>query len=315
LGTSPCVADMSPLPWPQIRRIAARVALTAGENKLQVHHRTTRVLLRPNNWSLTLAVPFWVGELLGADIRQEQWFETAIEAQALISVYVKAADDLLDGDSQKATNLAQGIPKLLSLLGEAHLRLLSVQSVSRAVALQYHRLLKQQCEATAWESTYRRRAGNGLSARVLCRLADKAAILRWSALFVPLWIGRSSTDGARTGAILREMFLVMQLIDDLLDFTRDALSGQPNAVLIASGCPPPNDSFHLARGCRSSVARVSSLARGRAERLRGSAPRGTYFEQLCAWLVTAVDEAQRRAILTSSAQALGAALEALFSSD
>jgi hypothetical protein len=260
-----------------------------------------------------LAVPFWVGELLGADVRAEPWFETAVEAQALISAYVKAADDLLDRDRESERQSGEVIPKLLPLLCEANLRILSVKFPSKVVALQYRRLLNAQHKASAWELRHRKHPERELSEKVLWRLADKAAILRWPAFFVSSWLGRSSTDGARADAILREMFLVMQLIDDLLDFPGDAQNGQPNAVLIASGTPSTRDALCFGMSCRTSVARVSAIARRQAEQLLKRVPDGTYFEKLCATLVAAVEEVQLSATLTSSALTVNAVLDAVSS--
>jgi hypothetical protein len=315
LDTPTRFSDVSPLTWPQIHRVLARVAIVAGEQELHLRYRTTSVHLRPNSWSLTLAVPFWVGEILGTDIRSEPWFVAAIEAQALISAYVKAADDLLDGDHEPERNSTEVIPKLLPLLCEANLRILSVRCPSRDVAAQYRQVVAEQHDASAWELRHRKRPHGKLSGTVLRRLAAKAAILRWPAVFVPFWLGQSSACGTQMDAILREVFLVMQLLDDLLDFPHDALNGQPNAVLIASGNPSLNKPLRFGMACRRSIGRVSSIARRRAGRLRSEAPEGTYFERFCSLLVAAVDEVHRKAALNSSAQTLSAVLDALVSSD
>lgn len=306
--------DVNPLTWAEIRRILGTVARTIGEEKIHVRHRTTSVHLRPNSWSLTLAVPIWTGELLGADVRSQPWFTTAIEAQAFVSAYVKAADDLLDQDRSPAEPSIDVVPKLLPLLGEANLRILGVRRVPPAVVRQYHRLLAEQHDASAWELRARLRPERQLSAGVLRRLAAKAAILKWPAFFVPLWLGRPSSAGTRIAATLEQTFLVMQLLDDVVDFSRDAFNRQPNAVLIAAGHPSPHDRLRFWTLARRSIPRILELARRRAEQLERRAPPRTHFQKLCKLLVQAVDELERAAGETSSLQILNAVLETMAAS-
>src|SRR4029453_6519037 len=83
--------EVSPLSWARIRTVLRPVARAIGEQNVHLNHRLTSVHLQPNSWSLTLAVPIWMGELLGEDIRTRPWYSTAIEAQAFVSAYFKGA--------------------------------------------------------------------------------------------------------------------------------------------------------------------------------------------------------------------------------
>jgi hypothetical protein len=303
--------EVSPLSWARIRTVLRPVARAIGEQNVHLNHRLTSVHLQPNSWSLTLAVPIWMGELLGEDIRTRPWYSTAIEAQAFVSAYFKGADDLLDQDRGPATPGVEVVPKLLPILAEAHLRILRVKPLTSAVARDYRRLLAEQHDASRWELRYRRRPERALTPRVLQRLSAKAAVLKWPALFVPFWLGRPLAEGRRLSALLGEAFLVMQLLDDLIDAAKDLLNGQPNALWIAAGVRSGDDPLQRWTDSRPAMSQVLALARQRASRLQQSAPRGTYFRRFCDLLVGAVDVVEAEATRTISQQTLRAILDML----
>lgn len=303
--------EVSPLSWAEIRSLLHPVARAIGEENLHLRHRLTSVHLRPNSWSLTLAVPIWVGELLGEDIRTRPWYRASLEAQAFVSAYFKGVDDLLDHDRGPAPPGVDPVPKLLPILAEAHLRILGVEPLTPAMTRAYRRLIAEQHDASRWELQYRLRPERALTPRVLQRLSAKAVILEWPALFVPYWLKRPLSDGRRLSALLGEAFLVMQLLDDLIDAPGDLVNGQPNALWIATGLHRADAPLRLWTAAQRAFPDVLDLARTRARELVSRAPSGTYFLRFCELLVHSVDVVGERAPQTISQQMLLAFLDAM----
>jgi hypothetical protein len=303
--------EVSPLSWAQIRSLLHPIARAIGEENLHLRHRLTSVHLRPNSWSLTLAVPIWVGELLGEDIRTRPWYRIALEAQAFVSAYFKGVDDLLDHDRGPAPPAVEPVPKLLPILAEAHLRILGVKPLTPAMTREYRRLIAEQHDASRWELQYRLRPDRALTPRVLQRLSAKAVILKWPALFVPYWLERPLSQARRLSALLGEAFLVMQLLDDVIDAPGDLVNGQPNALWIATGLDRTDDALKLWPAAHRVFPEVLDLARRRAAELVRRAPSGTYFLRFCELLVRSVDVVAERAPQTISQQTLVAFLDAM----
>jgi hypothetical protein len=303
--------EVSPLSWAQIRSLLHPIARAIGEENLHLRHRLTSVHLKPNSWSLTLAVPIWVGELLGENIRSRPWYRTALEAQAFVSAYFKGVDDLLDHDRESGPPAVEPVPKLLPILAEAHLRILGVKPLTPAMTREYRRLVAEQHDASRWELQYRLRPERALTPRVLQRLSAKAVILKWPALFVPYWLQRPLAEARRLSALLGEAFLVMQLLDDLIDAPGDLLNGQPNSLWIATGLRRTDDPLKLWAAAHRVYPDVLDLARIRAASLVRRAPGGTYFRRFCDLLVRSVDVVAERAPETISQQTLLAFLDAM----
>jgi hypothetical protein len=243
-------------------------------------------------------------------VREEPWFASALEAQGLLSAYGRVLDGVLDLNPP-AGRRALEISKLFPLLAEAELRILGVKRVSPGVSAQYRRLVREQHRSLLWDLRSRSHPPRSLTASVLRWLSGKAVMVTWPAVFVPFWLGHSPGTTSRLSGLLRDVLLVLQLFDDLVDFPVDALIRQPNAVLIAAGNPAPEDPLRFWLATRQAVGPVSTLARRLLRRLARLAPRRSSFDKVCRLLAVSIDEAERLARSSAGSQTLGAVLDTL----
>ena len=240
--------------------VLRRAGTTGGDDR--------PLLLPKTSWVLALAIPRWSAEWLDVEF-QPTVLERLNAIQGHCIALVKLQDNVVDShlyvsEAERKRSAALFLP----FANRFYQDLMTLVSESSPFWAHLSRLYAEQAEATEWQiRTLAGHAGYDI-AQIPRLLANKAAILRWPGPALAVLSGQEAL-AERIDQSLAQLFLVLQLLDDLADINEDAASGQPNAVLLYAGYREESGAPTMATILRG-IAAVAQLCNSTLDALNAS---------------------------------------------
>ncbi|MBS2022621.1 MAG: hypothetical protein JST92_09440 [Deltaproteobacteria bacterium] len=287
------LAQLAPVGWPRLARMLKEVP-GCQRWAFGARSQTTGAIL-------SLSFPHWTNELLDNPLPLSRAVELQRTAAHVLSL-VQAHEVLIDSEEPPEQAAAHVLP-MAALVFERFAR--DFPS-GHPFWPRYRELSEEQALSARWEALARKRPERRLTDSMVYKLGRKGALLRWPGFAVCMLAGRPERAQG-VDALLARLLSILQLFDDTSDYAKDALSGQPNAVLAAMGSWPREDTWELHAGAPKAIARVGETVLGLIERVRKDADGklGPLLEHLQTRAQAMSQTARRRAALQAARRIFG----------